>query len=364
MDFKNLLHTLDDLSKPPCVEDKPIIVENTLSKQIDTIKEERALERFDFLGSKRYGMDAFDKKQKNRFKSDRHTFSRMGHRGVRRLMMDDHADTVTIDIPLIIRLLEYAREDAHSDVDLHDVTENLIRLGLDDKVLTMDDYESIVGGIDKSEINESVSYDTTIRSIVAALGSSLSEVYSNLESAAEDAYYNEGDMKKFGLIGGGIGNRWVQTFYHNKLQHELYDLIDYKPKQTAILKDYLRKSYTKFSDISRFLPQLLIDIGKQINSKELYHAATQWDTRHKKFQEFIKKLSDKIESDKKEEQQSKKTVKTDNLQGKQSTQVEEVINSIFSTLPKNIVAELRPIIARSDSKLQTLMAELAKRGIK
>lgn len=40
----------------------------------------------------------------------------------------DKRDTVTMDIPLLIRVLEYAREDAKTDMDLHKVVENLIAM--------------------------------------------------------------------------------------------------------------------------------------------------------------------------------------------------------------------------------------------
>lgn len=53
-------------------------------------------------------------------------------------------DSVTVDIPLLIRLFEYAREDASSDMDLHRVTEKLTSLSQAGKMLTMDDYETIV----------------------------------------------------------------------------------------------------------------------------------------------------------------------------------------------------------------------------
>lgn len=57
----------------------------------------------------------------------------------------DHTDTVTLDIPLLIRLLEYAREDAGSDIDLHNIAENMIELGLSGCTLSMQDYDDIVG---------------------------------------------------------------------------------------------------------------------------------------------------------------------------------------------------------------------------
>jgi hypothetical protein len=54
-------------------------------------------------------------------------------------------DVIKLDVPLFIRLLEYAREDAQTDMDLHDVAENIISLAASGKTLTMDDYSSIVG---------------------------------------------------------------------------------------------------------------------------------------------------------------------------------------------------------------------------
>jgi hypothetical protein len=54
-------------------------------------------------------------------------------------------DTITLDVPLFIRLLEYAREDDQTDMDLHNVAENAIGLALSGKVLTMNDYNMIVG---------------------------------------------------------------------------------------------------------------------------------------------------------------------------------------------------------------------------
>ena len=54
-------------------------------------------------------------------------------------------DIIKVDVPLFIRLLEYAREDAKTDMDLHDVAENIISLSASGKTLTMADYDSIIG---------------------------------------------------------------------------------------------------------------------------------------------------------------------------------------------------------------------------
>jgi hypothetical protein len=55
-------------------------------------------------------------------------------------------DKVSLDVPLFIRLLEYAREDAKTDMDLHNVAEKAIALSQSGMTLSMNDYESIVGG--------------------------------------------------------------------------------------------------------------------------------------------------------------------------------------------------------------------------
>jgi hypothetical protein len=54
-------------------------------------------------------------------------------------------DTITVDVPLFIRLLEYAREDAKTDMDLHNVAERAISLSTESECLGMESYDSIVG---------------------------------------------------------------------------------------------------------------------------------------------------------------------------------------------------------------------------
>jgi hypothetical protein len=61
-------------------------------------------------------------------------------------------DIITVDVPLFIRLLEYAREDAQTDMDLHDVAENIISLSASGKTLSMEDYSTIIGS--QEDINE------------------------------------------------------------------------------------------------------------------------------------------------------------------------------------------------------------------
>jgi hypothetical protein len=69
---------------------------------------------------------------------------------------EDTVDTITMDVPLFIRMLEYAREDAKEDVDLHDVTEKANLLGKERGILQMEDYNEIVGVTEDTSIQEMI----------------------------------------------------------------------------------------------------------------------------------------------------------------------------------------------------------------
>lgn len=53
-------------------------------------------------------------------------------------------DVIHLDVPLFIRLLEFAREDAQADVDLHFLADNAIRLSAEGQVLNMDHYNDLI----------------------------------------------------------------------------------------------------------------------------------------------------------------------------------------------------------------------------
>ena len=66
--------------------------------------------------------------------------------------VENPTDEITVDVPLLIRLLEYAREDAQTDMDLHNVAENLISLSAEGRTLSMADYDSIINS--EAELDE------------------------------------------------------------------------------------------------------------------------------------------------------------------------------------------------------------------
>lgn len=87
----------------------------------------------------------------------------------------DVIDTITMDVPLFIRMLEYSREDAQGDVDLHDVAENAIALNKEKDYLTIEDYDQLVSSkvepedIDKLGKSEKPVYENSNTNIYSNL---------------------------------------------------------------------------------------------------------------------------------------------------------------------------------------------------
>lgn len=65
----------------------------------------------------------------------------------------DVIDTVTLDVPLFIRMLEYAKEDAADDMDLHDLAEKTIALNKQKGILSMEDYDTLIPPADQIDEN-------------------------------------------------------------------------------------------------------------------------------------------------------------------------------------------------------------------
>ena len=74
---------------------------------------------------------------------------------------EDAIDTISMDIPLFLRMLEYAKEDAQEDVDLHDVTQRATELSKMKPFLSMEDYNEIVAA--PQEIDEEEGYSKYLK---------------------------------------------------------------------------------------------------------------------------------------------------------------------------------------------------------
>lgn len=63
-------------------------------------------------------------------------------------------DEIRMDVPLFMRCLEFAREDAQDDADLHHLVEKAVELSKDGKTLTMDNYDELAGGVSEGVVDE------------------------------------------------------------------------------------------------------------------------------------------------------------------------------------------------------------------
>jgi hypothetical protein len=61
-------------------------------------------------------------------------------------------DSITFDIPLLIRVLELAREDVKDDMEIHRIVERLLDIR-SRGILTMDDY-NFISGLKEHYVNE------------------------------------------------------------------------------------------------------------------------------------------------------------------------------------------------------------------
>jgi hypothetical protein len=69
-------------------------------------------------------------------------------------MHQNNIDFVSLEIPLLIRILEFAFEDATNDMELHELSENIISLSNDGQILSMSSYNDIIH-FKKDEIDTS-----------------------------------------------------------------------------------------------------------------------------------------------------------------------------------------------------------------
>jgi len=63
----------------------------------------------------------------------------------------DPVDKVCVDAPLLIRLMEFAREDAKDDEQLHKVAERCIALNKQVEGLTMEHYDQLTAALEPAD---------------------------------------------------------------------------------------------------------------------------------------------------------------------------------------------------------------------
>lgn len=62
--------------------------------------------------------------------------------------LKNSTDVIKVSVPMFIRFLEWAREKAKSDIEIHELTERA--LALNDKVINSDDYDKLMRDMPKA----------------------------------------------------------------------------------------------------------------------------------------------------------------------------------------------------------------------
>lgn len=208
-------------------------------------------------------------------------------------------------------------------------------------------------------LNESISLSTTIKGLSADISQSVPATYRALTTAIEKFHYEHGTLKGFMLIAAGIGSRWHNAFYFDKIQKDLYDLVRFYPKESKELMAYLADGKMSFLQISSVLPDILHQLAQRIKSAQLEAAARVWIRARAAYATVKQALQAEIDDD----DDTSPAPTQPSAIGGQNKQIEDIISHVLSSVPKSIAGDVRNIVAKSPHKLQTLKAELAKRGI-
>jgi hypothetical protein len=122
----------------------------------------------------------------------------------------DAKDTVCFDIPLLIRVLEFTREDMKTDIELHNMVERLIDMR-HDVPLTMEHYDAITG-----KLKESVSYKSnTGRDIKTSAGHTIVGQSFNANGTKHSNIVKHGETGKFFAAGGSSSHPTKTTTFHD-----------------------------------------------------------------------------------------------------------------------------------------------------
>lgn len=212
-----------------------------------------------------------------------------------------------------------------------------------------------------SVISEGPELKSTLQAIRNDIGEPVLQLYATLRQMAKQYVDNKGELKGFQMIAAGAAKRWYDTFYFNRLGKELRHLTQQSSRHAAPLNEFLSSLPPNFNAVANRLPEILVQIGQKIGDKELARIAQVWINTRENFKEYLDDLEASTD-DGDYNEPVQKTPKNKTL-GQQSSQAEEIVNSILKKLPSRISGDIRNAIARSPNKLQALQAELQKRNV-
>jgi hypothetical protein len=227
--------------------------------------------------------------------------------------------------------------------------------------------ERLLNALIRTQVNESTSVDSALKIIINDIGEPITGVYDKLKFMAKRYVHDHGELNRgWKMVEMGEGARWVQNMYNAQLKGALYALTKYNPKRTGDLTEFLAgrevngeiEMKRSFNNISSELPEILAKVGNYIESPELTKAARRWMQNKNDYENYLNGLED----DGDDYNTASKPEKS-KLPGQQNAQADQIVNDILKKLPNKVAGDIRNAIARTPNKLQSLQAELQKRGV-
>lgn len=144
-----------------------------------------------------------------------------GVRSIVPAVEENKEDIISINIPTLIRLFEYCHETIKNDVEIHEITENMVKICNEGRHIHMDDYESIIGkSVESTEGLKNKTHSTIVINMenidqANALTTALNN-FSNKASVGGDVemFISTSDDKhtSCGIIGHDVT---IGKIYHN-----------------------------------------------------------------------------------------------------------------------------------------------------
>lgn len=139
-------------------------------------------------------------------------------------------DKVTMDVPLLIRMLEYAKEDAKDDVELHKISERLITLS-QNKTLTMDDYHKIISEYKNGGQTEDLDWEDYYE--MGGL------VNNSMSLEMKERLFDENGKAKIDLESIKVLTDYINTLPQTKSMYFNEATGKYTPKRQALHKEII-----------------------------------------------------------------------------------------------------------------------------
>lgn len=149
-------------------------------------------------GNARTSFHVFDKKTRQHVHSTNPNVKHVLFSEAKQEEEEEHEfkDSITLNIPLFIRLMEYAREDAKKDIELHLVAERAVKESARECVLDMDDYEYLITGKAEKADADDVKEETHPYKRAAQRGITLQKFIKKSRSPSEQKKRESGESLK------------------------------------------------------------------------------------------------------------------------------------------------------------------------